>query len=150
MDSELNPYAAPSAELARPPETQIRSLGPVRFWFAEVFAAVLIAGSVPASAFALWDVETIVGSGAVFTPVSLVLIFLALPRVLRPLILVALTMLLIVAGCILTISWNSWSPSDAQQPIGYATIGCAALMQLGWLLMAISVVRYRRLPAPTV
>lgn len=147
MDQQPNPYAAPSAPIERPPQPHRPPTGRVRFWFAQIFAVILVAGSVPATVLALWDIESIVGSGLVFLPLAIALLFIALPRVLRWLMPIAVTMLLIVGGIVFAINWNHWSPTDAQQPVGYATVACAAMMQLGWLPIVVVGLRFRRMTA---
>ncbi|QEG40023.1 hypothetical protein [Roseimaritima ulvae] len=145
MDPRQNPYAAPNAALERPPQPTGRRTGRVRLWCAQICAVILVAGSVPAALLALWEIESIIGSGLVGVLLSLTLIPLALPRVLRWLIPIALVMLAITAGIVFTINFNHWSPTDAQKPIGYTTVVCAAAMQLGWLPILFVGLRYQRM-----
>lgn len=138
----LNPYAAPASAPARPTEIG-KVVGPVRFWIAIVSAIMIVAGTVPACAFALWDVESIVVSGIAFIVVAVVLLSLIFSRWLYLLATIPCAILVIVAGIFLAIYLNSWSPSDAQEPIGYGTIPCAAFMQLGWLPIVITGLKCR-------
>lgn|GEM_PF-4419831 len=131
MKHDINPYAATPAVLVAP--RAIRTVGRIRFWSAIGLAVVLVAGSVPAAAMAIRDIESIMVSAAVFVPSALILSVLALPAMLRPLQGISISMLLIVVGCFLTIALNSWSPSDAQRPIGWTTVACATGLQLGWM-----------------
>ncbi|WP_153555298.1 hypothetical protein [Roseimaritima sediminicola] len=150
MDNSVNPYAAPASVMARPIDDGRPASGRVRFWFAQSFAVILVAGSVPASALAVWEIETIIGSAFAFCPVAIALIFIALPPSLRLLWPISIASLGIVAGVFLTIVFNSWSPTDAQKPIGIATIVCATLMQGGWVPIALVGLRHRRSQSDTI
>lgn len=134
MVENHNPYAAPAVDVAGVdlPEHAVSAR---RYRWSQALAIVCVAGSPIASALAVWEVESIIGSGAVLALLSVILICLGWAPMLRPLLLISAAGLLVVIGCFLVINLNSWSPNQAQVPIGQATIGLATLMQSGWFLI---------------
>ncbi|MCO8124374.1 hypothetical protein NHH03_21725 [Stieleria sp. TO1_6] len=134
MPSEINPYAAPQSD----PENLLPQ-GPVtdrRYRWAIGGAATILLGCAVAAGFAIYDIESIVVSGGILSVLALLLLAIARPLRLRGLMPIALAMLTIALGCFATIYFNSWSPTQAQTPIGTATVVCAVLMQTGWLSIA--------------
>ena len=81
--------------------------------------------------------RSIVLSGALFAAAAIALMALAYPRPLRPLMLIAAATLLFALGCFLTIWGMSWSPQQAQWPIGTACVAFAIFIQSGWQAMRI-------------
>lgn len=134
MSAEINPYAAPQSDPG--PWTADEEIsGKKRRRFAIVLAWLILIGSPIAAAVAQYDIESIVVSGAVLSFIALILIALAARRDLRSLIVLSVAMLAMSAGCFLTIYLKEWSPSDAQKPVGKATIVFAVAVQLGWVLI---------------
>ena len=135
MQSDFNPYAAPQTDpqtqIALPEELKI-SRGAKRRRAALGCAAALMVASPVAAGLAMFDIESIVISGAVFMAIALVLLGLSGRKDLRLMLPIAIAMITMVIGCFSTIYLNHWSPRDAEVPIGRATVAFACLIQLGW------------------
>ncbi len=129
-----NPYAAPAVDV---PIVDLpdRVVSAPRYRWSQALAVVCVAGSPIASALAVWDIETIIGSGAILALLSVILLCLCWAPMLRPLLLISVAGLSIVIGCFFVINLNSWSPNQAQAPIGQTSIVLATLMQSGWFLI---------------
>jgi len=133
MDStDINPYAAPSSE---PSAVKVPTQGRVRLVFALACACLILLGCPVASWFANQDIESILASGPALGLTAVILILLARRDDLRRLQPIALAMLAIITLIFLTIFVQEWSPEEAQEPIGTASIYCAAGMQVGFLLV---------------
>ena len=68
--------------------------------------------------------------------IALILIAISIRNELRFLAIISAAMLAMSIGCFLTIYLKNWSPSDAEKPIGRATIAFAFAIQFGWILVA--------------
>lgn len=134
MTSEINPYAAPQSEPAKPPGVPVDGTTRRRK-FALSMAIILLVGSPLAAAVAVYDIESIVVSGAILSLIALILIALSVRQDLRPLNAIAGAMLVMSVGCFLTIFLMGWDPREAQFPIGTATVAFAAVVQLGWVFV---------------
>jgi len=127
-----NPYAAPAVDVPGVDLSE-RGVSARGYRWSQTLAVICVAGSPVASALAMWDIETIVGSGAILALLSIILTCLSWAPVLRPLLLISAAGLSVVIGCFLVINLNGWGPNQAQAPIGRATIVLATLMQAGWI-----------------
>lgn len=134
MTDEINPYAAPQSEPAKPSRVPADGT-PRRRKFALAMAMILLVGSPLAAGVAMYDIESIVVSGALLSLVALILIALAAREDLRPLHVIAGAMLLMSVGCFLTIFLKGWNPREAQFPIGWTTVVFAVVVQLGWVFV---------------
>ena len=132
MVESTNPYASPSVHditsVHRDPSVSV-----ARYWWATGAAVVCLLGSIVASVLANWDIETIVSSGPVLLGTALLLATVARPAQLRPLWIVSAAVSAIVVGIFLWINVAELSPAEAQQPVGWATVAAALILQLGWL-----------------
>ncbi|PAY21247.1 hypothetical protein CKO51_01310 [Rhodopirellula sp. SM50] len=134
MVSEINPYAAPQSAPERPPPLP-SDLGSRRLRFAVGFAALLMTGSLLASACAVYDIESIVVSGPLLSVCAIILAVLSIRPGLRGFWILSASMIAMTIGCFLTILLLSWSPGDAQTPIGAATVVFAIVIQAGWIIV---------------
>ncbi|QDV43620.1 hypothetical protein Enr13x_34770 [Stieleria neptunia] len=134
MGSEINPYAAPQSAPARPVPITV-DFGQRRMRFAVGFAALLMIGSLLASAFAIYDIESIVVSGPLLSLFALVLAVLSIRSDLRGFWILSAATVAMSIGCFLTIFLGEWSPGDAQVPIGAASVVFAIVIQAGWVMV---------------
>ena len=135
----INPYAAP--QTPQSPPTSFRDdeqpgRGRKLRLVAFVLSILILIGAPIASGFAMDDIETIVVSGPILGIISLLTLGVTVRQGLLLIRVISLAMLAMVIGCFLTIFLREWSPSDAQQPIGWATVVFAVFIQLGWISLA--------------
>ncbi|MDV6032279.1 MAG: hypothetical protein F9B45_19760 [Phycisphaera sp. RhM] len=133
MVSEINPYAAPQSAPERPLPLP-SDLGRRRLRFAVGFAALLMIGSLLASACAVYDIESIVVSGPLLSLCAIILAVLSTRPGLRGFWILSASMIAMTIGCFLTIFFLEWSPGEAQTPIGAATVVFAIVIQAGWTI----------------
>ncbi|WP_372896477.1 hypothetical protein [Stieleria sp.] len=133
MVSEINPYAAPQSAPERPPPLP-SDFGRRRSRFAVGFAALLMTGSLLASACAVYDIESIVVSGPLLSLCAIILAVLSIRPGLRGFWILSASMIAMTIGCFLTIFLLEWSPGEAQTPIGAATVVFAIVIQAGWTI----------------
>lgn len=99
-----------------------------------LLAMLLMGGAPIASAIALYDIESIVVSGPLLLGLALLLGLSAKRRDLWSLGWISVATIAMCIGCFLTIFLLSWSPGDAQHPIGWATVVFAVFIQAGWFV----------------
>lgn len=131
MTPEINPYATPTAI----PPVDAPSDGNRRRVFAVSIAAILLIGSPIAAAYAVFDTESILVSGALATLLAIALGWLSARKELRMMIAISVATLVFTVGCFLTIFLMEWSPGDAHDPISGATIVFASVIQSGWFVV---------------
>jgi len=127
-----NAYAPPTVT-ASTGDTLDTTVSDRRYRWALFLAFVCVVGSPIASAVAVFDIETILGSGSILAGLSLGLAFLPRAPMLRPLLLISAAGVAIVVGCYFVIYLNGWGPAIAQEPIGHATVVLSLVMQAGWI-----------------
>jgi hypothetical protein len=132
MAEPHNPYAAP-AVTASTVDALDTTVSDRRYRWAQALAIVCVAGSPVASALAVMDIESILGSGPILALLCLTSAILAWPPMLRPLLLISVAGIAIVIGCFVVINLCEWGPTEARKPIGQATVILAILMQAGWI-----------------
>ncbi|MCA9138267.1 MAG: hypothetical protein KDB00_15955 [Planctomycetales bacterium] len=134
MTDPINPYAAPQCDLGTPPQMPVDG-GMRRINYSIALAVIVLIGSPLAAAVAVYDIESIVVSGAALSLTAIFLLVLSNRADLRSLWLISAASLLMAVGCFLTIFLKSWSPTDAQTPIGTATVVFAVVIQAGWIFV---------------
>jgi len=100
-------------------------------------------GSIPAAAFASYQIESIIGSGPLLLVAAILLTVLARPVPLRQLWIISGAVMAIVVGIFLWITLTGMGPADARVPVGRATIAAAMFLQLGWLPIYLVYVQHR-------
>ncbi len=132
MVQDSNPYAAPSVSETTRQTPAFAELSVARYRWAVGLATVCVLGTVPASATAVYDIETILGSGPALLTLALCLLIVARPKPLRLLRIPALWIIVNVAVIFLWINLADMGPSRAQVPVGRFTVIVALVMQAGW------------------
>ena len=135
MVDDRNPYAAPAVANSPTTAAGTPNVSAARYRWAVGTAATCVLGSLAASGLAMWDIETIVGSGPVLCVAALILLVLARPKPLQYLWMPAASVLTSSLVIFLWIWLGELGPARAQIPVGRATIGAALVTQVGWVTL---------------
>ena len=128
---DSNPYRSPQVQDT--PAEERRLLSRISYRAVAILQSLTIAIGVP---LACWEIETILGSGAILFSFGLLSLAMALRAKFMAGIVFGASGPLMTLGCFVLINVKSWGPSDAQDPIaGLAVVYAFTFGLLGfWTL----------------